>query len=244
MVKTNQEKAINAYDCISDDYSEISQKNKNYINSINKLVLKYIIQKKVIDIGSGDGSRISFLYKEGNVKELVCLEPSKGMYKKLKKVSNIKALNLYGQDKLDLYESYFDVVTSLWNVLGHVGSENDFFKTLLNARSYLKPNGVFILDVNNRLNALAYGKLTALYRFIVDLLFFDRKRGDVNTKWNINGKNIYGYGHVFSPFEIKKSLKKAGFKILKVKYVNYKNGSYSNNIFSGQIFIVAQNICY
>ncbi len=242
MVKINQKIALDAYSSIAKEYDEISLKNKKYIDSINYLVKNFIKSKKIIDIGSGDGKRIHSLFIEGESEELICIEPSQGMYEKLKKLNNIKSFNICGQEKLSGFDSYFDVATSLWNVLGHIPDKVDLIVTLKNVRDYLKPGGIFILDVNNRLNASSYGHLTAIYRFFVDLLFFKRTRGDVKTKWKIKGKIIKGYGHIFSPSEIKKALKISGFALIKVRYINYKNGKVSNNPFKGQIFIVAKKI--
>lgn len=240
MVKTNQEIAIDAYNLIAKEYKNISLKNKKYIDSINNLIKDYIKCKKIIDIGSGDGKRIHTLFNESKSDELVCIEPSTVMYNELKQYSDIRSFNICGQEKISGFDAYFDVATSLWNVLGHVADKDDLDKTLRNIRDYLKPGGIFILDVNNRLNGVSYGFLIAGYRFIIDKFFFKRSRGDVRTKWQIKENIIEGYGHVFSPFEIKSALKMNGFNLIKVKYVNYKNGKVSNNLFKGQIFIVAQ----
>ena len=240
MVKTNQEIAIDAYNLIAKEYKNISLKNKKYIDSINNLIKDFIKCKKIIDIGSGDGKRIHTLFIESKSDELVCIEPSTVMYNELKQYSDIRSFNICGQEKISGFDAYFDVATSLWNVLGHVADKDDLDKTLRNIRDYLKPGGIFILDVNNRLNGVSYGFLIAGYRFIIDKFFFKRSRGDVRTKWQIKENIIEGYGHVFSPFEIKSALKMNGFTLIKVKYVNYKNGRVSNNPFKGQLFIVAQ----
>ena len=157
MVKTNQEIAVEAYNLIAQEYNNISLKNKKYIDSINTFIKDYIKCKKIIDIGSGDGKRIHNLFIESKADELVCIEPSRVMYNELKKYSDIRSFNIFGQEKISGFDAYFDVATSLWNVLGHVADKDDLDKTLRNIRDYLKPGGIFILDVNNRLNGVSYG---------------------------------------------------------------------------------------
>lgn len=228
------------YDQIADSYNVIYDQRKVYLSSINNLVIPYLNKKIVLDIGSGDGSRIADLYNTSNIKELFCLEPSNEMYKKLSKYEFIKAKMCTAQDYDSDFNNKFDVITSLWNVLGHVGTFEELNMSMINIRNYLKNNGLFIFDVNNRLNGSSYGMPVAIYRLFIDSLFFKRSRGDTNTKWDINGREIRAYGHVFSPFEVFNLLKKHQFKIIKTIYVNYNTGKLSKNFFDGQIFVIAQ----
>ena len=54
-------------------------------------------------------------------KRTFLLEPSNEMYKKLSKYEFIKAKTCTAQDYDSDFNNKFDVITSLWNVLGHVG---------------------------------------------------------------------------------------------------------------------------
>ena len=51
----------------------------------------------------------------------------------------------------------FDVITCLWNVLGHVPTAEKRLHALSAIASLLTPNGRFFLDVNHRYNARSYG---------------------------------------------------------------------------------------
>ena len=234
-VRTNE-----GYDQLASSYKIIYDQRRTYLNAIDSLVIPYLNNSTVLDIGSGDGSRISYLYKSANIKKLFCLEPSLEMYKKLSKYDFIQAKMLTAQQEEIAFYNQFDVVTSLWNVFGHVGTLKELDISLVNIRKYLKNNGLLIFDVNNRLNGSAYGIPTALYRLFIDFFFFKRSRGDTYTKWDLNGKEIRAYGHIFSPFEVFKLLKSHKFKIIKTLYVNYTYGTISNNFFKGQMFVVAQ----
>jgi len=243
MIIKNSSKQIRTnegYDQIAPSYKIIYEQRRTYLNAIDSLVIPYLKNRTILDIGSGDGSRISNLYKSANIKKLVCLEPSFEMYKKLSKYDFIQAKMITAQQEEIAFHNQFDTVTSLWNVLGHIGTLKELNISLVNIRKYLKNNGLLIFDVNNRLNGSAYGIPTAIYRLFIDFFFFKRSRGDTYTKWDINGKEIRAYGHIFSPFEVFKFLKMHKFKIIKVFYVNYRTGKISNNFLKGQMFVVAQ----
>ena len=162
------------------------------------------------------------------------------MYKLLSEFDFTNPVNVSAQKFIEKYSSKFDVVTALWNVFGHISSLENLEKSLKNIRRYLKKDGLLIIDVNNRLNASSYGFHTALYRLIIDFLNFKRVRGDVKNVWEINGKEVIGFGHIFSPFEIKDIIKKHNFEIEKIYFVNYENGKISNNLFNGQMLIVSK----
>ena len=228
------------YDQLASSYEIIYDQRRTYLNVIDSLVIPYLKNKTILDIGSGDGSRISNLYKSADIKKLTCLEPSLEMYKKLSKYDFIQAKKMTAQQEEIAFYNEFDIVTSLWNVFGHVGTLEELNMSLLNIRKYLKNNGLLIFDVNNRLNGSAYGMPTAFYRFFIDFFFFKRSRGDTYTKWHLNGKEIRAYGHIFSPFEVFKFLKLHKFRIIKTLYVNYTTGIISNNFFKGQMFVIAQ----
>lgn len=51
----------------------------------------------------------------------------------------------------------FDLVTCLWNVLGHVHGAAQRCRALANLAWLLAPDGLLILDVNNRWNVRSYG---------------------------------------------------------------------------------------
>ena len=243
MIFKNSSKQIitnTGYDQIAPSYKIIYEQRRTYLNAIDSLVIPYLKKRTVLDIGSGDGSRISNLYKSADIKKLFCLEPSFEMYKKLSKYDFIQASMLTAQQEELAFHNKFDIVTSLWNVLGHVGTLQELNISLENIRKYLKNNGLLIFDVNNRLNGSAYGLPTAIYRLFIDFFFYKRSRGDTYTKWDINGKEIRAYGHIFSPFEVFKLLKIHKFKIIETFYVNYSTGKISKNFFKGQMFIVAQ----
>ena len=243
MIFENSSKQIRTnagYDQIAPSYKLIYDQRRTYLNAIDSLVIPYLKNRTILDIGSGDGSRISNLYNQANIKKLVCIEPSFEMYEKLTEYDFIQAKMITAQqEEIDLYNQ-FDVVTSLWNVLGHVGTLQELDISLINIRKYLKNDGLLIFDVNNRLNGSEYGIPIAIYRLFIDFFFFKRSRGDTFTKWDINGKEIRAYGHIFSPFEVFKFLKKHKFKIIKTFYVNYRTGKVSKNFLKGQMFIVAQ----
>ena len=51
----------------------------------------------------------------------------------------------------------FDVITCLWNVLGHVREFENRVRAMRAMKKLLSPEGRCFIDVNHRYNARAYG---------------------------------------------------------------------------------------
>ena len=85
----------NFYNEIASEYSKISDKRKKYINSVNKIVIKKLKNKKsILDLGSGDGKRLLRISKSLKKSEIVALEPSSEMCKIFKKSCKFKLYQL------------------------------------------------------------------------------------------------------------------------------------------------------
>jgi SAM-dependent methyltransferase len=130
-------------------YSEIYEtiyKKKNYrseVNYIIKLFKKFNIkQPKILELGSGSGKHLSlFLDKKYSI---TGVEVNKNMIsyskKKVKKFiinADIKNLNL---------KKRYNVVLSLFNVIGYFNSERSIKSFFRTASLHLKKNGILIFD--------------------------------------------------------------------------------------------------
>lgn len=131
----------------------------------------------------------------------------------------------------------FDVITCLWNVLGHISAENRQH-TLCAVAQLLCPNGKFFLDVNHRYNLQAYGVLPTCARWIRDHLFRSESNGDVVAKWNVDDLTISTYGHVFTHPEIARLAAAAGLELEERILIDYGNGGIRQYAFQGNLLYV------
>jgi SAM-dependent methyltransferase len=131
----------------------------------------------------------------------------------------------------------FDVITCLWNVLGHISAENRQ-RTLCAVRELLCPNGKFFLDVTHRYNLQAYGVLPTCARWIRDHLFRNERNGDVVAQWNIDDLSISTYGHVFTHPEIARLAAAAGFELEERIVIDSENGGIQRSAFQGNLLYV------
>jgi hypothetical protein len=146
--------------------------------------------------------------------------------------------NICGDELEQLNESAFDAITVLWNVFGHMANSEIRLKTLQGMATKLKPDGVVMLDVNNRHNQLSYGRWNVLKRRIIDAIAFDETRGDAHYEWKIGDKSFPASGHLFTPHEIERLYMRAGFYGVERWSVNYATGAVSASPFNGQLFYV------
>ena len=75
-----RDETIKAYDEISSSYEEYSLTKKEYLDSIEKLVIKNSISNaNLLDIGSGDGRRLKKISEKVFFTEILAVEPSPKM---------------------------------------------------------------------------------------------------------------------------------------------------------------------
>ena len=134
----------------------------------------------------------------------------------------------------------FDAITCLWNVFGHVSTNEKRLNILKDIKKKLNPKGYLIFDVNNRHNAKQYGIIKIIYRVLVDKFFFNEKRGDAKYEIVQENKKVKGYGHLFTIGEIELLIKKSNFQLKKVYFVNYSNGKVEKTPFFGQILVILE----
>jgi len=226
-----------AYTCLANDYPSICSDRQQYIEAIDNLVYPLLTGRKVLDVGSGDGKRIQRLVELACPESVLCVEPSEGMFALLTANSSLPALMQSAQTFNPELSNKFDVVTCLWNVLGHIPYA-ELKATLVHLNTYLVSSGVLIFDVNNRHN-IQYGRLVSLYRRILDQFFFYPSRGDVCFAKSAGAISTTLYGHLFTHKEVVSLLESTGFRVLRHCTVNYSNGLVSSSLHHGQHFFVA-----
>lgn len=229
--------SVEYYNNIHTDYSSQSSKRMLYLNAIDELIVEqcYKSINSYLDVGCGDGRRTRKIAKLLGADKTVGIDTSKNMLPS-EKIDNIEFRCSQVSD-LNQTEKY-DLVTILWNVLGHIPSFAEREKLLRDCSLHLTKKGKIILDVNNRHNVAAYGKKNA-FRNIVRSAITD------NSGWNeLKYGNSKHMVYVHDLQELKTLVKASGLKISKIEFVHYDTGALQSvpffKSFFGQIFIVLE----
>jgi SAM-dependent methyltransferase len=131
----------------------------------------------------------------------------------------------------------FDVITCLWNVLGHIATEKR--QSVLNVMArLLTPQGKFFLDVNHRYNLHSYGIVPTIARWTRDCLFLNERNGDVIARWNVCEATISTYGHVFTHREIMRFADASGLELEERVVVDYEEGRVRRFAFMGNLLYI------
>lgn len=153
-------------------------------------------------------------------------------------ITNARELWTTRIEDTPLSNPQFDAIICLWNVLGHISSEHKRLQALKNMRSLLSPAGRLFVDVQNRYNARAYGKVATLGRWLLDCIVPSPENGDVTVRWKNGEAEIATYGHVFTPQEMADLAIRAGLEIVRREFVDYATGEIRSSQFAGSMFFV------
>lgn len=219
------------YNKAAENYSDISAKRNNYNNRINEIIIENAgSPKSYLDVGCGDGERSLLIFKNVGAKTAVFIDDSEEMINK-NKTSDI--VNVIKSSVLDFNsDRRFDLITCLWNVLGHIEKFEDREKALFIMKNHLTEKGKIILDVNNRYNVKNYGFVNILKNYWKDLLKKD-------SGWfEFNYENYKSKVYIHNLKEIKELVINSGLIIEKMLFVNYKTGELMKNSYAGQIVAI------
>lgn len=226
------------YDELSPYYRSYSKKKKKYFNSIDNLIIENINKKNIsiLDIGTGDGVRANKLCQKLKATKLTLIDNSKKMFNLSKKIKNAE-LYLYDISSKNKFPSHqkFDLITSLWNVFGHIPNYNKRLQALRNIKKLLKKDGVSVIDITNRYNLSYYGFEIVAQNIQKDIESPSIKNGDAITNIEISKKiKLPYFCHFHNPFEFEEMIKKVSLKIQKRYFIDYKTGKIVDNFLKGQ----------
>lgn len=231
-------KSINSsqyYDSIADEYALLRKKRNAYLRKVDSIIIEDFDTKakRVLDVGSGDGSRGIKIFRSINADEICMVEESREI---IKNIERDERINIYlGSIQTFQSQQSFDLILCLWNVLGHVDTFEERVRILKMLKSLLSADGVIVIDFNNRHNYRHYGIVSVLRNllksaFIKEPGWFDIKNRETNTK-------VY----IHSYFEIKRMISLAGLRIKSLRIVDYDNGDTYRNLFKGQFLFYLQS---
>jgi SAM-dependent methyltransferase len=231
---------VAAYDRLAQHYAVLSHRREAYLRGVEKIILSRIPRgrQSLLDVGAGDGTRALRIAAETGIGRVVLLEPSAEMAKGVAQhhgVWRLRAENLIA--KPIGHVGRFDIVTCLWNVLGHVPTRER--QNALQAISHLlSPGGKLFLDVNHRYNLHAYGVGPTIARWTRDHLFPNESNGDVTARWNVGEATISTYGHVFTDREIMRLADAGGLELDDRVVVDYEDGKVRRFAFMGHLLYI------
>jgi hypothetical protein len=211
---------VEAYDRIAPEFARLSDRRRAYLDRIDQIVVSEIPRgsRSLLDIGAGDGSRALRIAEAAGLKELAMLEPS-------------------GEVR-GHWHGAFDVITCLWNVLGHIFPGGNRVEVLRHCARLLSPAGLMFIDVSHRYNARHYGILPTLLRILRDGIRPNDENGDVVASWDVNGARYATNGHVFTDGEFHRVAASAGLMVRKSFAVDYATGEIPRSKFGGHILYV------
>lgn len=233
---------VAAYDRIAPVFATLAAERKLYLDSIDRIVTAEIAPgtRSLLDVGAGDGARSRRIAQSRRISKLVLLEPSVAMQRNGTRDTGAvdpTTRSIRAED-LHLLEGEFEIITCLWNVLGHISKPADRLQVLRQFARLLSPGGKILIDLNHRYNARQYGMLPTALRFLHDCFVQGEKNGDVMVSWNIAGTQCTTTGHVFTHREVQRLCRSAGLHIEKTFVVDYVTGQLRKWRFEGHLLYI------
>jgi 2-polyprenyl-3-methyl-5-hydroxy-6-metoxy-1,4-benzoquinol methylase len=228
---------VTAYDRIAPVYAGLVSRRRAYLDSIDRLVIAEIPpgSRSLLDAGAGDGARAFRIAAAAGLREITLLEPSAVMRSHCPAQACIWDMRA---EDLSSRQGRFDVITCLWNVLGHIFPAAARLEALRQFARLLFPGGRIFIDLNNRYNARHYGAVATAMRFLRDRVSPHAANGDVKVVWDIDGRTCATAGHVFTASEFAGLVRSAGLRIEKRFIVDYASGQVRRRSYLGNLLYV------
>lgn len=233
---------VAAYDRIAPQFARLAEQRRAYLDAIDRRIISETPSgsRALLDIGAGNGSRSRRIAQAGKITELVLLEPSVRMQPTgLLSPPDTRILSLRAEE-LGSVRGEFDVITCLWNVLGHIFPQASRIEVLRQSARLLSPRGRMFLDVSHRYNARHYGVLPSVKRFFRDCISPGETAGDVVVAWDVGGALCSTRGHVFTHSEVQLLCRAAGLSIEKKLVVDYATGELCSWSWEGHLLYELQ----
>lgn len=227
---------VAAYDRLAPYYSQFAKRRARYLRSVEEQIVLRIPAgaSSLLDIGAGDGSRTMKIATSSGISRVVLVEASAKMASAVPAGCELWRTRAEELNMGSISER-FDVITCLWNVLGHIRGFENRAKALTAASQLLSPDGLLFLDVTHRYNARSYGILMTAARWVRDHISPNDDNGDVTARWKSAAGEISTYGHVFTDAEMRRLAASAGLKCVERVGIDYDTGamcpSWQGNLF-------------
>lgn len=229
---------VAAYDHIAPVFARITEKRRSYLDAIDRLVISGIPagSRSLLDVGAGDGRRARRIAQASDIADIVLVEPSVAM----QGGNGSEGFRTLRAEELSSLNGEFDVITCLWNVLGHIFPAPSRKQVLGEFARLLSPRGRIFVDVHHRYNARHYGVAPTAMRFLRDRVSWNETNGDVIVVWN----QCTTRGHVFTDREFRSVAQMATLKIEQRFVVDYATGACRRWSFGGHLLYVLERTAH
>jgi SAM-dependent methyltransferase len=253
---------VAAYDRLASHYAILSSRRDLYLRGVEREIISRIpkYSLSLLDVGAGDGTRALRIASPLGIQRVVLVEPSREMAGRSADhaevwpiraeslspgcletpTQNVRACGPGTGEGARPYPvaERFDVITCLWNVLGHISTAEKRQHALSAIARLLAPKGRFFLDVNHRYNLLSYGILPTSARRVQDLFRRSEKNGDVIATWPVGDARISTYGHVFTHCEIMRLAQASCLELEERVVIDYESGRTRRFSFQGNLLYI------
>ena len=219
--------------------AELARRRERYLTAVEREILSRVPwgSKSLLDIGAGDGSRAVSIASQARIGRIALVEPSTKMTNRTPSNAEIWRVRIEELGARPNDEK-FDVITCLWNVLGHVRGTALRIHALIAIKGFLSQDGKFFLDVLHRYNVRSYGFAPTAVSFLYDYFAPSDRNGDVVACWNIGDRRIRTYGHVFTHGEVMHLASASGLNLEERLVIDYEDGRVRRRAFQGNLLYV------
>jgi 2-polyprenyl-3-methyl-5-hydroxy-6-metoxy-1,4-benzoquinol methylase len=228
-----------AYDRLWQAYRDLARRRERYLIAVEREILSRVASgsDSLLDIGAGDGSRAVRIAFQAGIPRVVLVEPSEKMTARTPVGAEIWRTRAEKLGDRSVNEK-FDVITCLWNVLGHIRGTALRIEALNAIKGRLSQEGKFFMDITHRYNVRSYGLVPTAVRFLYDSFAPSHANGDVVASWDIGASCISTYGHLFTHNEVMHLALTCGLKVEERVVIDYENGQVRRNAFQGNLLYV------
>jgi len=214
---------VAAYDRIAPVFMRLAERNRAYLDTVEGLVISQIPSgsRSFLGVGSGDGTRATRIARACGLTQVTLLEPSAAMRRNYPADAEVWAIRA---EELHRQQGRFDIITCLWNVLGHIFPFTARAELLRQLARLVSPQGLILTDVTHRYNARQYGAPITTMRLLRDFVSRDIRNGDVRVVWDVDGTRCATSGHVFTGREMKSLARLSRLEIVNRWVIDYASG--------------------
>lgn len=232
---------VTAYDRLAPVYARVADERRAYLDAVERVIVAEVPpgSRSLLDVGAGDGARSFHIARATGMQDLVLLEPSAAMRSHCPAEATVWAMRA---EDLHSRQGSFDVITCLWNVLGHIFPRAARVEVLRQFGRLAAPAGRIFIDVNHRYNARHYGAAATAVRFLRDRVAPGDRNGDVTVTWDIKGSPCVTSGHVFTQAEFARVARAAGLSIEKRFVIDYSSGEVRRRSWEGNLLYVLRSL--
>lgn len=218
-------------------YDRYALARRAYLDAVDRLILDRVppgAASRYLDVGAGDGRRTAVIAAGVGAASVTALDNCGPMLAGCRPRPSWRIVEAPLEEFTGDAAGY-DLITCLWNVLGHVDDDADRGRALRNIRGLVAPEGRIFIDVNNRYNAGAYGAWRCVRNMVLDAVRRSDRTGDISFTLRVGDEAVPSSTHLFSPFEIRRLIRDAGLRVVDELFVDYRTGRTRWSVFAGQM---------